>query len=696
MRQNHQHHQHSSQTEYHGHDEHQQQLAEVRQDLHEARHQHAQHDKHAGHRPEIFKQRFFICLVLTLPVLYYAPMLQMWFGYEAIAFPGSDWVSPILSTIIYFYGGWVFLRGAWRELQSKIGMMTLIALAITVAFVYSIAVSLGLRGESFYWELATLVDIMLLGHWIEMASVQGASRALENLAELVPTVAHRLIDGRIEDVQVESLQQDEQILVRPGEQIPIDGEVIEGSSSVNEAFLTGESRPVTKQVKDEVVAGAVNGDGALTIRVTRTGEQTTLSQIMRLVEEAQTSKSRYQTLADQLAYWLTIVAIAVATLTFVLWLAFGPDLTFAINRAVTVLVIACPHALGLAIPLVIVNATAMSAKHGILVRSREAFERARNIQTIAFDKTGTLTEGRFGVQRVYTDGIDELKALGIAATLESRSEHPLAQAIVQEAERRQIRLLNSEDFRAIPGSGVEGRVNHQPYRVGRPEWVSELKLTFPTALQVGFEQSESRGESAIVLMDDHQVLAVFGLADQVRESAREAVARLQEMNVQVVMITGDAEAVAKVVAEDLSIDRHYARVLPQDKAALIRRLKAEKPTAFVGDGINDAPALSEADLGIAIGAGTNVAIESADLVLVKSDPLDATYALKLAKATYSKMIQNLFWATGYNVIGIPLAAGIAAPFGILLSPAIGAIFMSVSTVVVSINAILLRRLRLNR
>lgn len=656
---------------------------------------HSGHDKHAGHSPEMFKRRFFICLVLTIPILYFEPMFQEWFGYQAIQFPGSTWIGPILAIIIYFYGGWVFLVGAWRELHSRIGMMTLIALAITVAFVYSLAVSLGLRGMPFYWELATLVDVMLLGHWIEMASVQGASRALEHLAKLVPSVAHKFVDGRTEDVPVNELIEEDLILIRPGEQVPIDGEVTEGASSVNEAFLTGESRPVTKQVSDEVVAGAVNGEGALTVKVTRTGEQTTLSQIMRLVDEAQTSRSRYQALADQLAYWLTIIAIAVGTLTFIVWARVGPDLAFAINRAVTVLVITCPHALGLAIPLVIVNATAMSAKHGILVRSREAFERARNIQAIAFDKTGTLTEGRFGVQRIYTNGIEETEALAIAAALEALSEHPLAQAMVQEADRRQVKLAKASDFQAIPGSGVEGTVNSQRFRVGRPEWTQELNLQFPTVLQQGLEQAESRGESAIVLMDNRQVLAVFGLADQVREQAREAVEKLREMEVQVVMITGDAEAVAKTVADDLGIDRYYARVLPQDKASIIRRLKQEKPTAFVGDGINDAPALTESDLGIAIGAGTNVAIESADLVLVKSNPLDATYALKLAKATYNKMIQNLFWATGYNIIGIPLAAGVAAPLGILLSPAVGAIFMSVSTVVVSINAMLLRRVRLN-
>ncbi|OKH50294.1 copper-translocating P-type ATPase [Calothrix sp. HK-06] len=708
MKHDHRHHeQNQLDPGYVGHYEHEKQLERNLPDpdphgnqgghgKHKSHDQHSGHDKHAGHSPDIFKRRFFICLLLTLPVLYFSPMFQHWFNYQAIQFPGVNWLTPILSTIIYFYGGWVFLRGAWYELSSKIGMMTLVALAITVAYIYSVAVSLGLPGDSFYWELATLVDIMLLGHWIEMASVQGASRALEHLANLVPSVAHKQVNGRVEDVPVSTLTEGDRILIRPGEQVPIDGEVVDGSSNVNEAFLTGESRPVVKTTNDEVVAGGVNGEGALTIKVTRTGDKTTLSQIMRLVEEAQASKSQYQTLADQLAYWLTLIAIGVATLTFIVWLSVGTGgLTFAINRAVTVLVIACPHALGLAIPLVLVNATAMAAKNGILVRNREAFERARGIQTIAFDKTGTLTEGQFGVQRIYADGINELQGLLIAASLESLSEHPLGQSIVTEAHNRNIQLQKANDFKAVPGQGVEGIVNGQHYRVGRPEWVEELKLQFPPTLQKGLQERESRGESAIVLMDDQQVIAVFGLADRVRASAREAIEKLREIGVQVVMITGDAEAVAKTVAEDLKIDHYYARVLPQDKASLIRRLKAQKPTAFVGDGINDAPALTEADLGLAIGAGTNVAIESADLVLVKSDPLDATYALKLAKATYNKMTQNLFWATGYNVIGIPLAAGVAAPFGILLSPAVGAILMSVSTVVVSINAMLLRRIRLS-
>ncbi len=571
--------------------------------------EHAGHDKHAGHSPAMFQRRFFICLLLSVPVLYFSPMFQMWFNYQAIQFAGVAWVTPILSTVIYWYGGWVFLRGAWAELHGKIGMMTLVALAITVSYVYSVAVSFGLPGDSFYMELVTLVDIMLLGHWIEMTSVQGASRALEHLAKLVPTIAHQQVNGRIEDVQVSALAEGDRILIRPGEQVPIDGEVIEGTSSVNEAFLTGESRPVVKKTSDEVVAGAVNGEGALTIKVIRTGDKTTLSQIMRLVEEAQASKSQYQTLADRLAYWLTLIAIGVSTLTFIVWLSIGRGgLTFAINRAVTVLVITCPHALGLAIPLVTINATAMAAKNGILVRNREAFERARGIKTIAFDKTGTLTEGKFGVKQIYTEGIDEPQALTIAASLESLSEHPLGQSIVIEANHRQSQLAKATDFKAVPGQGVEGIVNDRRYRVGRPEWVQELKLQFPPALRSGLQASESRGESAIVLMDDKQVLAIFGLADQIRPSARAAVAKLQQMGVQVVMITGDAEAVAKTVAEDLKIDRYYARVLPQDKAALIHRLKAEQPIAFVGDGINDAPALTEADLGLAIGAGTNVAI----------------------------------------------------------------------------------------
>ncbi|MBW4622300.1 MAG: heavy metal translocating P-type ATPase [Cyanosarcina radialis HA8281-LM2] len=655
--------------------------------------EHQGHDKHAGHSPEIFQRRFFICLLLTFPILYLEPHFQEWFRYQAIAFPGSTWASPILSTIIYFYGGWVFLKGAWYEVRSRIGMMTLIALAITVAFAYSLAVTFGFPGMPFYWELATLIDVMLLGHWIEMASVQGASRALEHLAQLVPSVAHRLVGDRLEDVSVSELQAGEIILIRPGEQVPIDGLVVEGASSVNEAFLTGESRPVTKQAGDEVVAGAVNAEGALQVEVTRTGEQTTISQIMRLVQEAQNSRSRYQVLADRVAYWLTLIAIGVGTLTFIVWLPLQ-NFTFAINRAVTVLAIACPHALGLAIPLVIVNATAISARNGILVRNREAFERAKDIKAIAFDKTGTLTEGKFGVQAIYTEDASEQEVLAIASALEVLSEHPLAQAVVEEAESQGVQQLPATNFQAIAGKGVEGSVEGKFYRVGRPEWIEELEIEFPTALQTGLQESEAKGESAIALMDESKVIALFALADRVRTSAREAVRQLQDRGMQVVMITGDAEAVAQTVAAELQLDRYYARVLPQDKAERVRSLKAQAPKAFVGDGINDAPALLAADLGIAIGAGTNVAIESADLVLIEDDPLDVVRAIQLGKAAYSKTIQNLFWATGYNVLAIPLAAGVAYSLGFLLSPAVGALFMSLSTVIVSVNAMTLRRVRL--
>jgi Cu2+-exporting ATPase len=641
----------------------------------------------------MFKQRFFVSLILTLPILYFSPQLQSWLNYEAILFPGANWISPILGIALYFYGGWPFLQGAWHEFQSKIGMMTLIALAITVAFIYSLAVSLGLEGKPFYWELATLIDIMLLGHWVEMASVQGASKALEELSSLVPNEAHRMRDGRVEDVPVSEIQAGNVILIRPGEQIPNDGEVIEGSTSVNESFLTGESKPVSKHVGDEVVAGSVNTEGSVQVKVTRIGDDTAISQIMRLVEEAQSSRSRYQALADKVAYWLTIIAIASGTITFIVWLTLE-DLIFAINRAVTVLVITCPHALGLAIPLVIANSTGLAARNGILVRNRDSLERAKDIKTVAFDKTGTLTQGKFGVQNIAVDGMEESQALAIAAALENPSEHPLAKAIVDSAKERQLDLPQMKDFQTVTGRGVEGVVDGQTYRVGRPEWVQEQNLSFSDPLQQALDRADDRGESAVVLMTQDRAIAVISMADQVRERARTTIDRLHEMEIQAVMITGDAEAVARSVAEDLGIDRYYARVLPEDKVNRIKELKKEAPTAFVGDGINDAAALLEANMGLAIGAGTNVAIESADLVLINDDPLDAVKALVLAKKTYSKMIQNLFWATGYNVIAIPLAAGVLSAWGVVLSPAVGALLMSLSTVIVAINAVMLRRAKL--
>jgi Cu2+-exporting ATPase len=644
----------------------------------------------------MFRDRFFVSLLLTLPILYFSEHLQDWFGYRAAQFPGSAWVNPVLGTILYFYGGLVFLKGALRELRARTpGMMTLIALGITAAYGYSLAVSLGLPGKPFYWELATLIDVMLLGHWLEMASVQAASRALEELSKLMPTTAHRIVGDRIEDIPVSALKEGDLILIRPGEQVPADGVVVEGASTMNEAFLTGESRPVPKEPGDEVIAGAVNGEGALKVRVTRTGEATTLSQILRLVQEAQASRSRFQALADRVAGWLFYIALTLGTLTFLVWLALGRDFNFALSLAVTVVVIACPHALGLAIPLVMVNATALAARHGILVRNREAFERAREIRFVALDKTGTLTEGRFAVRAIYAEEFSEEEVLSLAAALEALSEHPLAQAIVEAAEGKGLPRPEVRDFQAVPGKGVEGTLEGKRYRVGRPEWAEELGLRVSEALKRGLREAEGRGESAVALMDEERVLAYFALADRIRPSAKEAVQRLKAMGLTPVMITGDAEAVAKTVAQELGIQRYHARVLPQDKARIVRELKTQGPTAFVGDGINDAPALLEADLGIAIGAGTNVAIESADLVLVESDPLDVVRALLLARATYAKMVQNLFWATGYNAIALPLAAGVAYPLGIVLSPAVGALFMSLSTVIVALNATLLRRVRLD-
>ncbi len=677
------------------HDAHEAHAGHGDHSTHAAHAGHAAHDKHAGHTPEMFRDRFWLSVVLTLPILYFSHEIQTWFGFEAVHFRGVEWVNPILGTILFLYGGLVFLQGARHETKARqSGMMTLISLAITVAYGYSMAVAFGAPGMPLFWELATLIAIMLLGHWLEMASVQGASKALEHLASLIPDVAHRLVNGKTEEVPVSELRHDDLVLIRPGEQLAADGIVVEGRSSVNEAFLTGESRLVAKQEGDEVVAGSVNGEGALTVRVSRTGGETTLSQVQRLVEEAQSSRSRFQNLADRFAGWLFYIAVGAGAITFIAWMLAEQDLSQAIVRTVTVLVIACPHALGLAIPLVIVNGTAISARNGILVRNREAFERARDIGIVAFDKTGTLTEGVFGVREVFVDGISVEEALRIAAALEARSEHPLGQAIVAEAEAREIAFGSAADFEVVAGKGVSGIVDGARYSVGRPEWVSERGLSFADGLRQGLSEAEGRGESVIALMDGARAVALFALADRVRDRARHAISGLRELGVHPVMITGDAEAVARTVAADLGIDRFYARVLPQDKAARVEVLKREGPTAFVGDGINDAPALLEADLGIAIGAGTDVAIESADLVLIEDDPADVLAALRLSRATYRKMIQNLAWATGYNAVAIPLAAGVLAWAGFLLSPAVGAVLMSVSTIVVAVNATLLRRVDL--
>lgn len=649
-------------------------------------------DKHEGHSPEMFRDRLLVSSLLTVPILYFSEQFQIWLGYSAVSFPGSEAVTPVLATVLFIYGGGPFLKGSRSELRERqLGMMTLITVAISVAYLFSMAVTIGFPGNDFYWELATLIDIMLLGHWMEMRSVQSASSALSELAKLVPETAHLLDDdGTTAEVGVSTLGVDDRIVIRPGEQVPIDGEVTEGRTSVNEAFLTGESKPVTKDVGSEMVAGSINGEGVVTMRITRIGDDTALSQIMRLVADAQTSRSRYQALADRAAGWLTFIAFGVAVPTLFVWLAIDDDPTFAVTRMVTVLVIACPHALGLAIPLVTANATAMAANNGVLVRNREAFERGRDIRFVAFDKTGTLTEGKFGVSTV-TSTLDGDDAVAIAAGLEQNSEHPIATAIVQQAKDTGVNLSAASDVSAVSGEGIVGTVEGAVWKFGKPEWISQDIEALHSTLRDALTAASDRGDTPVALGTDGEIVAVITLADRVRPSARSAVSELAEMGITVVMITGDAETVASSVAEELGIDRFHARVRPEEKAQIVSHLRTEGKVAFVGDGINDAPALLKADLGIAIGAGTNVAVESADLVLVDDDPVSVAKALRLSRITRSKMIQNLWWATGYNVVAIPLAAGVGAAIGILLSPAVGAIMMSLSTVIVAINAISMRR-----
>lgn len=650
------------------------------------------HDKHEGHSPEMFRDRLLISMLLTVPILYFSEAIQDWFGFEAVSFTGSELVTPILATILYFYGGGPFLKGSIRELQDRTpGMMTLIAIAITVAYGYSIAVTLGFPGDPFFWELATLIDIMLLGHWMEMRSVRSASSALDELSKLVPDTANLVRpDGSTIEVEVASLEVGDRVVVRPGEQVPIDSVVIEGRTSVNEAFLTGESKPVGKEPGSEMVGGSINGEGVVTVEVSRVGDDTALSQIMRLVDEAQSSRSRYQALADRAAFWLTVIAIGVAVPTLLVWLVIDDDPTFAVTRMVTVLVIACPHALGLAIPLVTANATGMAARTGVLVRNREAFERGRDIRFVAFDKTGTLTEGTFGISTVASTADDD-EALRIAGALERHSEHPIAAAIAEAAATLGGQEVTATDVRAVAGEGVTGTIDGVEWALGKPEWIDADLEDLDQRLGDVLAEADQRGDTPVALGREGHVVAVITLADKVRPQARGAIADLVEMDITPVMITGDAEAVARTVAAELGIDRYFARVRPDEKARIVRDLHEEGRVAFVGDGINDAPALLEADLGVAIGAGTNVALESADLVLVDDDPRGVARALRLSRLTRSKMIQNLIWATGYNVVAIPLAAGVGISIGIVMSPAAGAVLMSVSTIVVAINAMTMRR-----
>jgi Cu2+-exporting ATPase len=645
----------------------------------------------------MFQKRFWLSLLLTLPVLFWSEHIQGLFGYEAPAFFASGWIGPVLASVVFIYGGRVFMQGAWHELKARLpGMMVLIALAISVAFVFSWVVQIGLiDAAALWWELATLVTIMLLGHWIEMRSIHQAQGALGALAELLPDTATRIRDDKSEErVSLTKLASGDTLLVRPGERIPTDGILLSGSSDLNEAMITGESRPAKKREGDEVIAGTINGEGALHIKVTGTGEKTKLSGIMRLVSQAQHAKSHAQHLADRAAQLLTAVALGAGVLTLILWQFLGAGIEFSIVRTVTVLVIACPHALGLAVPLVVAISTTLGAQNGLLVRDRRGLEEARNLDTVVFDKTGTLTLGEFRVIEVtVTEGIDEDEALRIAAGVEAGSEHPIAQGIVKTAAERKIKPLAAQDFRALTGKGVEASIDGMTYRVGGPALVEKTDL--PATLQNAVKKVAKQGQAAIYLLKGNQAIATIAVADAIREESRAAIEALHERNIEVAMLTGDAQAVADAVARELKIDTVFAEILPEEKASKIRELQARgKKVAMVGDGVNDAPALATADIGIAIGAGTDVAVEAGHIVLVRSDPRDIPRVITLSRATHQKMVQNLWWAAGYNIFALPLAAGVLAPWGILLSPAIGAVLMSASTVIVAINAQLLRRVRL--
>lgn len=684
----------SEQTATHADVDEQRQTETDRHHQREAHGDHGGHTDHSGHEI-LFRNRFWVSLLLTIPVLLFSQTIQGWLGFSTPQFPGSAWIVPVFAVIIFVYGGVPFLRMARDELQGRQpGMMTLISLGISVAFVYSMVTVFANLGQSFFWELATLIDVMLLGHWIEMRSVRQASGALDELAKLMPDTAELVTgDGNTKEVKVSELQVDDVVLVRPGASIPADGEVVEGQSSVNESMITGESKPVAKAPGDEVIGGTTNEDGSLRVRVMATGEDTALSGIMRLVEEAQESKSQTQLLADKAAGWLFYAALAAAALTAVAWLiATGFDAQ-VLRRVVTVLVIACPHALGLAVPLVVAISTAMAANNGILVRDRLALEASRQIDAVIFDKTGTLTKGEQGVvDMVAVNGNDEGEALALAAAVEGDSEHMIARGIREAAQEKELQRPQVSNFEALKGRGVKASHNGQTVYVGGPRLLEHLKMDLPPAITDFTGQAGEKGQTVVYLVEDGQATAAFALADVIRKESKTAVDRLHEMDIEVAILTGDSEDVAKAVAGELGIDRYFAEVLPEDKDKKVTELQEQgKKVAMVGDGVNDAPALTRADVGIAIGSGTDVAVESAGLILVKSNPLDVVKVVELSQATQRKMVQNIWWAAGYNIVAIPLAAGVLAPIGFNLPPAVGALIMSISTVIVAINAQLLRR-----
>ncbi|HEY6977806.1 MAG TPA: heavy metal translocating P-type ATPase [Chitinophagaceae bacterium] len=657
--------------------------------MHEHSHDHAKesYDKHAGHHTENFLKRFWICLVLTIPVLALSRMIQQWFGFD-LSFSGDKYLLLLLGSVIYFYGGMPFFKGMIDEIKySNIGMMTLVALAISVAFFYSVAVVFGLQGMDFFWELATLIDIMLLGHWLEMRSTMAASNALQSLVALLPSVVHVERNGSVIDVEVKELKHNEIAIIKPGEKIPADGIIIEGNSFVNESMLTGESVPVKKNKDDKVIAGSLNGDGSLKIKVTGMGEESYLNKVITLVQSAQSAKSNTQSLADKVAKWLTIISLVVGVVTFIVWYI-DHDLAFALERMVTVMVTSCPHALGVAIPLVVAISTTASATHGLLIRNRTAFENARKLTTIIFDKTGTLTKGSHEVQKIIAQSnsyaSDEI--LQYAAAVQQHSEHYIARGILKKLKEKNLSLWQSTDFKYMQGVGVSAIVNGKQVIAAGPNYFNNHKQSLPEIPK----EIDQTTETITYVLIDNQLSGFITLADTIRGTSAEAVAKLRSMGIKSYLLTGDNEKIASAVANKLSMDGYFSNVLPHKKQDKIKEFQAkEEVVAMTGDGVNDAPALAQADVGIAVGSGTDVAAETADIILVNSDPKDIVQIINFGRATYRKMIQNLAWAVGYNIIAIPLAAGVLSPY-FILSPALGAILMSLSTVIVAINARLLK------
>lgn len=658
---------------------------EGKQDHQDRKHSEQQHHEHMI---EDFRRRFWVSLILTIPILVLSPLIQNILGYE-FTFPFDSYVLFALSSVIYFYGGWPFLTGLMDELKKKQpGMMTLIGVAITVAYGYSVAITFGLEGKTFYWELATLIDIMLLGHWIEMKSVMNASNALEKIVQLMPSEAHLLEDGQTKDVAIDQLKSGDLVLVKPGEKVPVDGVIIDGESHIDESMVTGESKPVKKKKDNQVIGGTINGNGSLTIKAQQIGEEAYLSKVINMVKEAQSEKSKTQHLADKVAFWLTITSLSVGFITLVTWLFLDQPFVFALERMASVMVITCPHALGLAIPLVVAISTSLSAQRGLLIRNRTAFENSRKISLLVFDKTGTLTQGKFEVLRYgsLNNAYKDKQILSLAGSLESKSEHPLATSIMQKIKNEGIKLPEVKNFKAITGKGVEGEVENKKVKVVSPGFVKEKGITIPDSVY------KNDQETIVFVLVEEELAGFIAMGDEIRNESYEAVKILKENNLKIYMMTGDNEKVARSVSDELDLDGYSAEMLPDQKLEKIKDFQDKGEfVAMTGDGINDAPALAKADVGIAVGSGTDVAAETADIILLNSNPIDIAHLIVLGKETYKKIVQNLIWATAYNIIAIPLAAGVLYNLGIIISPAMGAIFMSLSTIIVAINSQLLKK-----